>query len=59
MKVGELDAPIRATFPSGDILDFNSNVLPADYFSDGLHLNGSGQFKRASVVYKHLFPNTR
>src|SRR3989344_448252 len=59
VKVGELDALIRATFPSGDILDFNSNVLPADYFSDGLHLNDSGQFKRASVVYKHLFPNTR
>jgi len=57
-KVNKLNALIRATFSPGDILDFNSNMLSGDY-QDVVHLGTLGQLKRASVAYKHLFPNTR
>ncbi len=49
-RVRELNALIRETFPPETVVDFWSNFEANDFLEDGIHLNASGQTKRAKAA---------
>jgi lysophospholipase L1-like esterase len=49
-RVRELNALIREAFPPATVIDFWSNFEAGDFFEDGIHLNASGQTKRARAA---------
>jgi lysophospholipase L1-like esterase len=49
-RVRELNALIREVFPPETVIDFWSNFEAGDFFEDGIHLNASGQTKRARAA---------
>jgi lysophospholipase L1-like esterase len=49
-RVRELNALIREAFPPETVIDFWLNFEASDFFEDGIHLNASGQTKRARAA---------
>jgi hypothetical protein len=51
-----LNGLIRGRFPADRVIDFDAGFTREDIRPDGVHLNESGQAKRADVVMRALFP---
>ena len=52
-RIRELNARLRETFPA-DIVDFWSGMSPAEFTSDGIHVNDAGHAKRAAAARQAL-----
>lgn len=54
--VGPLNSLLKSSFLSEDLLDFYSIMNPSTDFRDCIHMNNSGQQKRAEAAYSKLVP---
>ena len=53
-EVDEMNRQIVETFPGADVVDFHGGMVAADYAPDGIHIEPSGQEKRAAAVLAGL-----
>jgi len=52
--VAEINRRIVEAFPRADVVDFHGGMVAADYASDGIHIEPSGQEKRAAAALARL-----